>query len=128
VKKRNHIFELVKTFMSTNLSARLLVMWYAPDREYAQKVQRAAADDPRCTLLFEFVTDAKIWDTLVETALAVFPFRWVQSSSSLLTAFDAGIPVPVADSEMAREHAEEWKACKRSRPMCSNRCEVLSWH
>lgn len=59
----------------------------------------AAADIDRVEWTFDFhkVSDARLADELAAADLAIFPFRSIANSGSLVTALSAGLPALIAD-------------------------------
>jgi beta-1,4-mannosyltransferase len=86
------------------LPVRALVAGWCPDAAYlddlAELGRRAGT---RAIVRFERLTDDEIGTYLVAADLAVFPFREVTNSSSVLTALSFGLPVIVPDLDALRD-------------------------
>jgi glycosyltransferase involved in cell wall biosynthesis len=86
------------------LPVRALVAGWCPDAAYlddlAELGRRAGT---RAVVRFERLNDDEIGTYLVAADLAVFPFREVTNSSSVLTALSFGLPVIVPDLDALRD-------------------------
>jgi glycosyltransferase involved in cell wall biosynthesis len=86
---------LIATVAQHQPDLRLVVVGECPDPHLRDSLARAAAACDRVDLRLGFVTDSELSNYFSAADAAVFPFRTVTNSTSVLLALDAGLPVLV---------------------------------
>jgi beta-1,4-mannosyltransferase len=76
------------------------------DPGYAAEL--AAQAGPGVRVDNRFVPDDELWGLIQAATLVVLPYRQITNSGALILALDAGTPVLMSDSELAREMEAEF--------------------
>jgi glycosyltransferase involved in cell wall biosynthesis len=88
----------------SDLKMRVLVVGRCVDNAYSQLLTRLAESSPDTVLLrLEHVDDEEMSRYLVASDVAVFPFRAVTNSSSIVNAQSFGLPVIIPDLVTLRD-------------------------
>jgi glycosyltransferase involved in cell wall biosynthesis len=111
---------LLRVFASTAGTApeaRLQVAGAAADRQLAERLEEAAAADPRVTLTLGHLPDADLVATVSRAQLVVLPYREMHNSGAALLALSLDRPVLVPDTPvnaaLAAEVGPGWVTCYR---------------
>ena len=93
------------TAAQPQLSAR--IAGYPSSVALAQQITELAADDPRISLEFGFISDTTLVDIVTSSELVVLPYRLMHNSAAALTALSLDRPVLVPDNPVTRALATE---------------------
>lgn len=108
VRRYKGTTDLVAAFRATGdpgLSLRIVGSIQEPD--LASELRRAAAGDPRITIVDEFVSDEALAEEVRRSELVVLPFHAITNSSTVLVALSLGRPVLAPAIALIAEVAAE---------------------
>jgi len=106
-KPYKNLYELVATFLKSDLDATLMVAGKFPDLAYRNQIVALAGDDPRIMIREGFIPDEHMQDYLKACEYVVVPYREILTSGTAMLALSFGRPLISVDFGFLRDVVSE---------------------
>jgi len=112
IRRYKNVEGLLRAFRGAEGPLRLTVAGKPSSEELADSIRSIAAEDPRVSVAFAFLTDAELVEVATAAELVVLPYSEMHNSGGVLSALSLDRPVLVpatpSNDSLAEEVGPEW--------------------